>query len=313
MKNLEGKVAFVTGGTSGIGLGIAHALHGAGMKVVIASRQSSRLEAAMRTFQAANDTVYPMQLDVTDRDAMERAVDEVIRVFGKVHLLSNNAGAGVMASVGHATYRDWDWAIAVNIGGVVNGIRAFLPRILEQGEGGHIVSTASMGGLFLGGFAGVYCATKYAVVGMMESLRAELWRFGIIVSVYCPGVVNTNFHESEDGRPERYAEEGRKFNPEVKQQIKEGILAKGMDPFEAGQRVLEGIRRDDLYILSHPEYMQGMRERFETIMASAPAELSVPPEREQMERALLLLSHPLYTEELRRLQESRSNGQSSTN
>jgi len=311
MIDLEGKVAFVTGATSGIGLGIARALHGAGMKVVIASRQNSHLEAAMRFFPDAQGSVYPLQLDVRDRDAMALAVEEVIRVFGKVHVLCNNAGIGIMAPVSQATYRDWDWAIAVNIGGAVNGIRSFLPRILEQSEGGHIVSTASMGGLFLGGIGGVYCTTKYAVVGMMESLRAELAPLGVGVSVFCPGLVNTNFHESEEGRPEEYAEEGRTMNPEVKQRIKDQFMAKGMDPFEAGQRVLEGIRNNDLYIISHPEYAQGIRERFDAILASVPKATDIPAEREKMERALMLLSHTIYTEELRKLQETRGNEQAS--
>jgi NAD(P)-dependent dehydrogenase (short-subunit alcohol dehydrogenase family) len=313
MIELEGKVAFVTGGTSGIGLGIARALHAAGMKVVIASRQSKHLESALRAFPGKHDTVHAMQLDVTDRDAMAGAVEEVIRVFGKVHVLCNNAGVGVLASVARASFRDWDWALSVNVGGVVNGIQAFVPRILEQGEGGHIVSTASMGGLFLGGTAGVYCTTKYAVVGMMESLRAELAPYGVGASVYCPGLVNTNFHESEEGRPAQYAEEGRIVDPEMKQRIKDEIMARGMDPLEAGQRVLEGIRSNQLYIISHPEYGQGLRERFDAILASVPAEVEVPAERERVERALMLLSHKVYSDELKRLHESRANGHASAN
>ena len=313
MIDLEGKTAFVTGGTSGIGLGIARALHGAGMKVVIASRQKFRLEAAMHLFPDPQDSVYPLQLDVSDRDAMALAVEEVIRVFGKVHILCNNVGVGVMTSVSQATYRDWDWALSVNIGGAVNGIRSFLPRILAQGEGGHIVSTASMGGLFIGGTAGVYCTTKYAVVGMMEALRAELANLGVGVSVFCPGLVNTNFHEGEEGRPEQYAEGGRKLNSELKRRIKDEVMAKGMDPLEAGQRVLGGIRNNDLYIISHPEYAQGIRERFDTILASVPQSTNIPAEREGVERALKLLSNTVYTEELRKLHENRGNGQLTAN
>lgn len=308
MKDVAGKVAFVTGGTSGIGLGIAEALVGAGMKVAIASRSTARLAQATVHLERRGGTVHPIELDVMDREAMARAADEVERVFGKVHVLCNNAGAGVGVRVSEATYNDWDWAIGVNIVGVVNGLQAFLPRIRSHAEGGHIVTTASMSGLFHAARAGVYTATKYAVVGLMEALRDDLDGSGIGVSVYCPGVVDTNFHESEDNRPARFAEPNRTLSTATKSRIKQDILAAGMNPREAGERVLQGIIGKHLYILTHAEYERGLKERFEALLASIPRGDTPPAERVQMETALSLLSGSVYVAERdRRLSEHEAN------
>jgi NAD(P)-dependent dehydrogenase (short-subunit alcohol dehydrogenase family) len=300
MKDLKGKVAFIAGGTTGIGLGIARALQRAGMHVAIASRNNAHLDDAIAQLSGPGNGVYPLQVDVTDRDGMAAAADEVERAFGKVHILCNNAGVGIMVPVSRATYNDWDWAVGVNIMGVVNGVRAFLPKILAHGEGGHIVSTSSMSGLFLGANAGVYSTTKYAVVGMMESLRADLESANVGVSVYCPGLVNTNFHESEAGRPAKFAEAGRELSAEAKARVKATILSNGMDPIEAGERVLRGILRNDLYILTHPEYTVGLRERFEAVLASMPDD-DPPPQRVAAERSVSILSHPIYATERDRL------------
>ena len=173
MKTVTGKVAFITGGGSGIGLGMARAFHAAGMKVVIADLDQQHLDAAMAHFRAQPHTVHAIKLDVTDREAMARAADEAERVFGKVHVLCNNAGVGVFGSLLEASYDDWDWALSVNLGGAINGVQTFLPRMLAHGEGGHIVTTSSMSGL-LACIGGIYITTKYALVGYMETLRLEL-------------------------------------------------------------------------------------------------------------------------------------------
>lgn len=303
MKDLEGKTAFITGGSSGIGLGIARALHAAGMNVAIAARRRDQLDAAMQWFSAAPAAAHALQLDVTDRAAMARAVEEVVAVFGKVHVLCNNAGAGVAVPIPQATFNDWDWAMSLNVGGVINGVQIVLPKILAHGEGGHIVTTSSMSGLCIGGSAGIYSTTKYAVVGMMESLRADLQDRNVGVSVFCPGVVDTNFHESEEGRPACYAETGRMWPADLRSRIKEEFMSKGMAALEAGERVLQGIRRNDLYILSHREYEGGVRARFEALLASMPVDDEPPPaQRIEIENSLSLLTHPVYTQELQRLQ-----------
>jgi NAD(P)-dependent dehydrogenase (short-subunit alcohol dehydrogenase family) len=234
-----------------------------------------------------------LQVDVTDRGAMQAAADEVERKFGRIHVLVNNVGAGILMPVARATYNDWEWALDVNIRGVVNGIQSFLPKILAHGEGGHIVSTASMGGLFVGGSAGLYSATKYAVVGMMEALRADLAPLNVGVSVFCPGMLRTEFYACEDGRPERFAEPGRKLDETVKARVQRRF-ASGMDPREAAQAVVRGIRANDLYILTHGEFAAGARERFEAILAAFPPPHTAPEDRVAVEAAVGVLSNPVY-------------------
>jgi NAD(P)-dependent dehydrogenase (short-subunit alcohol dehydrogenase family) len=288
--SLSKKVAFVAGGSRGIGLAIVEALLRAGAHVAVAARNGTNLQAALAHL---GDGVQGFHVDVTDRVAMTAVADEVERKFGRIHILINNAGAGILVPVAHATYNDWDWALDVNIRGVINGIQSFLPKILAHGEGGHIVSTASMGGLFVGGSAGLYSATKYAVVGMMEALRADLASLNVGVSVFCPGMVRTEFYKSEDGRPERYAEPGRKLSEAVKARVQQRFAA-GMDPREAAQAVLQGIEKNELYILTHAEFAAGVRERFEAILAAFPSSDTAPQDRISVERSVGVLSNPVY-------------------
>jgi NADP-dependent 3-hydroxy acid dehydrogenase YdfG len=140
MNGLEGRAFFVTGGASGIGLGMADAFVGAGMNVVIADLRRDHIETALARF-GGNERVHALELDVTDRDAFARAADDAERTFGTVHVLCNNAGMGILGPVTVARYDDWDWGLGVLLGGVVNGIQTFLPRMLEHGEGAHIVNT----------------------------------------------------------------------------------------------------------------------------------------------------------------------------
>lgn len=299
MKNVEGKVAFITGGASGMGLGMARVFSKAGMKVVLADVRRDHLESAMEQFRGDTPGVHALQVDVADRNAMAHAADEAERVFGKVHVLCNNAGVGIVGPILDSTYDDWDWGMGVNLGGVINGVQTFAPRIRSHGEGGHIVTTASMSGL-LGGIAGIYTTAKYAVVGFMETLRPELEPLGIGVSVFCPGLVNTNIHEVEKHRPARYGNTIYRAPAEKRAQfMKAKILPSGMDPLEVGERVLRGIRRNDLYILTHPEYEPGLRERFAAILASFPVEGPPPPGRVAAEA--VVLRHPMFAAERDRL------------
>jgi NAD(P)-dependent dehydrogenase (short-subunit alcohol dehydrogenase family) len=295
MKTVTSKVAFITGGGSGIGLGMARAFHAAGMKVVIADLDQEHLDAAMAHFRAQPHTVHAIKLDVTNREAMARAADETERVFGKVHVLCNNAGVGVFGSLLEASYDDWDWALSVNLGGAINGVQTFLPRMLAHGEGGHIVTTSSMSGL-LACIGGIYITTKYALVGYMETLRLELASHGIGVSVLCPGLVNTAIFEGENSRPARYR--NTRFRALVSDAqgdvMREQVLPTGMDPMEIGRRVLQGMQRNDLYILTHPEYEPGLRERFDAILASFPAET---PPAARVAASAGVLRHPMFAAE----------------
>jgi NAD(P)-dependent dehydrogenase (short-subunit alcohol dehydrogenase family) len=265
------------------------------MRAVIAYRTTAHLDRALRHFRDSKDRVHAIDVDVADRAGLARAAEETVRVFGKVHVLVNNAAVGTICPLSCATYDDWDWVSSVNIDGVFNGIREFLPRIRAHGEGGHIVSTSSMGGLVVAK-GGVYSATKFAVVGMMEALRTELLGTNIGVSVYCPGGVNSNIRESDRNRPTHLSAMGFKPGP-AEHAMLEAMRAKYpdperegpcMDPLEAGERVLRGVRNNDLYILSHPEFEQTLRDRAEALLASLPyGEAPVPQARLDEERDIL--------------------------
>jgi len=274
MRDTQGRVAFITGGASGIGLGIAAACLDAGMSVAIADVRDDHLATAVKELGAAPGTLHAMRLDVTDREAMDRAAAEVVRVFGKVHVVCNNAGIGLLGSVKDASFDDWDWMLAVNLNGVFNGVHAFLPHLRAHAEGGHILSTASMGGLMVGNNAGVYSACKFGVVTMMQCLREDLADENIGVSVLCPAAVRTNIYQHEGMRPKAYAHSGYDASPEGRTQMEtriKGMLSIGMDPREVGRRVLQGIRDNELYIFTHP-MDDVIRERRDAILASLPNE-----------------------------------------
>jgi NAD(P)-dependent dehydrogenase (short-subunit alcohol dehydrogenase family) len=279
LKDLKGKVAYVTASSDGIGLGIARAASLAGMKVVVGYRNEERLKAALPLFKADNAGVLPIKHDVTDRDGWKRLLDEVVAKYGKLHLVVNNAGIKTLRLASEAKVDEWDNAVAVNVTAIVNSVRACLPHMLQHGEGGHFVATASMGGLLPGINAGVYTSTKIAAVGVMEALRVELEATNIGTSVFCPGAVNTdNYVGTGQENPARKAPpSGMPRFPSA-----------GMDPLEAGERVLHGVVNNDLFILSHPEFKPGMQERFDAIMASTPAvETPIPEERVAYERVVL--------------------------
>jgi NAD(P)-dependent dehydrogenase (short-subunit alcohol dehydrogenase family) len=279
MQDLQGKTAFVTGGASGIGLGIAKALSKAGMKVVIADIRQGHLDEAVAELDGG-ENVLALKLDVTDRAAYAAAADRAEARFGKVHLLVNNAGIGVVGPVELASYGDWDWSLSVNLGGVVNGIVTILPRILAHKEGGHIVSTASMSGLMPHPGAVIYATTKAAVIGMMEAMRGELEPKGVICSAFCPGAVATNIQESGKTRPAKYAETGY-AESDKRRQASGGFGHLFMSKEEVGERVRAGIEAEELFICTHQEFLQGVTERAEAIVASIP-EREENPEYKQM-------------------------------
>ncbi|MEY4890694.1 MAG: hypothetical protein RIQ75_1824, partial [Pseudomonadota bacterium] len=207
MQNLPGKTAFITGGASGIGLGIAKALLGAGMNVVVADIRDDHLEEAQAEL-GSPDRVLALKLDVTNRADFAAAADATEARFGKIHILCNNAGVAVVGPTELANFADWDWVMGVNVGGTINGVTTMLPRILSHGEGGHIVNTASMSGIVPVGGTTIYSAGKAAVVTMMECMRPELEAKGVICSAFCPGAVQSNIAEASKTRPAELAETG---------------------------------------------------------------------------------------------------------
>jgi NADP-dependent 3-hydroxy acid dehydrogenase YdfG len=294
MKDVEGKVAFITGGASGIGLGIAMACVNAGMKVVIADIRQDHLDEARAMFdgQGQGDSVHVMSLDVTDREAFEQAANETEKVFGKLHLLVNNAGMGLTGPVKQAKYDDWDWGLGVMIGGVVNGIQTLLPRIIKHGEGGHIVTTSSMCGVLPIPRTAIYTTAKAAVIGLSEAIRGELAADNIGVSAFCPGPVQTNIRETGRIRPEKYRDSG--FLENEKQLESRPTSPNWMTIEECGERVLAGIRRNDLYIFTHREFKEGVAERCEAMLASFPDE---PINSTRAGEIGFLTSNPIFAEE----------------
>ena len=275
LADVAGKVAFITGGSSGIGLGMARAFRAAGMKVAFTWRRAAHRDEALALLGAGADTLA-IELDVTDRAAFARAADEAERAFGRVHLLACNAGIGIRAGAAEATFNDWDWGLGVTLGGVVNCIVTQLPRMRAHGEGAHVLATSSVAGLAVGGGLGVYAAAKFAVVGLMESLREELAGANVGVSVFCPGFIRSNLVETERTRPARFANEAAKpsttaYSPDEEAMFRK-FMALGLDPLTAGERALAGIRRNELYILTHSEFAPLVRARMEALVASFPAD-----------------------------------------
>lgn len=292
MKDLAGKVAFVTGGSSGIGLGIVKVLAAEGMAVAFTYRRAGHLAEAMAYFRDKPPLkVHPIELDVVDRPAFARAADEAVRTLGPVQVLVNNAGVGVHGLMEHATYDDWDWVLGVNLGGVVNGLVTFLPRMIASGLEGHIVNVSSMGGLAALGSVGLYAASKFAVVGLSEALRTDMIGRKIGVSVYCPGPVKSNIAESGSGRPTHLAQSGYASPEKVKGAPPPAMILHAMDAEDAARYVLEGIRNNSLYILSHPEFREVLAARNEAILSAVPDE---PINTERADSIRWILSNPIY-------------------
>jgi NAD(P)-dependent dehydrogenase (short-subunit alcohol dehydrogenase family) len=276
-------VAFITGGANGAGFGMAKAFSRNGMKVVIADIRQDSLDRAMAHFWN-NPNVHSLRLDVTDREAFARAADEAERVFGKVHVVCNNAGINLFVPIEECTYNDWDWVMGVNFGGVVNGIQTFVPRIRRHGEGGHIVNTASMAAFLPSAAAGIYTASKFGVRGLSEALRLSLYQYNIGVSVFCPGLINSAIYESEKTRPQRLASPESSVKSQLTMNVLPEIHKAGMEPEEAGEKVLAGIRRNAFYIFSHPEFKDELKEIFDEALNSLPEE-DAPAQRLAFEQS----------------------------
>ncbi|MEO5597257.1 MAG: SDR family NAD(P)-dependent oxidoreductase [Novosphingobium sp.] len=296
MQNLEGKTAFVTGGASGIGLGIGKALLGAGMNVVIADIRDDHLATAQAEL-GSPDRVLALKLDVTDRHAYAAAADAAEARFGKLHILCNNAGVAVVGPTDLATFADWDWVMGVNLGGVINGITTLLPRILAHGEGGHIVNTSSMSGMVPVGGTTIYSTGKAAVLTMMECMRPELEARGVICSAFCPGAVQSNIADAGETRPAELADSGY---AEADKSRRDGgqFLHLFQTKEQVGERVLQGILNDELYILTHSEFLAGVTDRGNAMAAAVPAKLPQNPEYKQT--FAMLFNSPIWADEIAR-------------
>ena len=272
MRDVAGKTAFITGGASGMGLAMARSFAKAGMKVVIADIEQAARDAAQAEFESSNAEFLVLPLDVTDRAAMKEAADATEERFGKVHVVCNNAGVAVGGPIDQMAYNDWDWVNKVNLDGVVNGIQTFTERMKAHGEGGHFVNTASMAGHISIPGLSVYTGTKFAVVGISETMRADLLPHDIGVSVLCPGLVNTNIFDSGRNRPEDLP--GASLTPlvdpdagDLSTQL-EQMRHTALDPAVVGDMVLHAIRENEFYIFTHPE-LEAMTDARKDEMANA--------------------------------------------
>ncbi|MBV1931676.1 MAG: SDR family NAD(P)-dependent oxidoreductase [Porticoccaceae bacterium] len=256
MKDVAGKVAFITGGASGMGLGMARSFAAAGMKVMIGDIELEPAQKAVDELKAKGLEAACVQVDVTSMESVQAAADKTIEVFGKVHVISNNAGVAVGGYSESCSMRNWKWVMDVNLWGVVYGLQAFVPLIAAHGEGGHVISTASMAGMVGLRGAGPYNATKFAVVGMMETFAADHRKDNIGASVLCPGIVATNIGHSGRNRADEY---GGAVKPNEKDRTAE-MLAKGLNPDIVGDLVLEAMQEDQFYIFTDP----GLKHLIET-------------------------------------------------
>jgi NAD(P)-dependent dehydrogenase (short-subunit alcohol dehydrogenase family) len=293
MQNFREKVAFVTGAASGIGLGIVDACVNAGMIVVMADVRGEVLNAQAATFTAQGARVIPVVLDVSNRAGWAAAAALVTREVGGIDLLCSNAGVNFVGPIHLSTYEDWDFALAVNLGGAVNAIHTFVPGMIARQREAHVVITSSVSGLFTGGGSGIYSTSKFALVGLAESLRADLAPYGIGVSVLCPGPVQSELFESTTAvRPPQFEATGAV--PVVPAGVRRDdtpIFKTAPTGKDVGRRVLEGVRRNSLYILTHPEIRPVLEARSRALLDALPRE-SVDPAR--IEASARLLDSSLY-------------------
>ncbi len=281
---MEGKTAFITGGVSGIGLGMAKAFLRAGMQVVVTFRRSDHLAQAQTILRQEGllSRFAAVEVDVTEREALIGAAADVESRYGPVHLLCNNAGVNLFTPIDEASWEDWEWVMRVNLFGVVNGLLAFLPRMKSR-RSGHILNTASMSAFISGAHGGIYTASKFAVRGLTESLRHSLKPHGIGVSLLSPGLTRSNIHECAFGRPASLRPPSHQIDPAGVKRDAE-ILALGMDPDEVGEKALRGMLRNDLHIFTHPEFKEELAQLSEVILNASPQE-APDPRRLRFEQA----------------------------
>lgn len=266
MDEVRGKVGVITGGASGIGLATAKRFAREGMHMVLADIEQRALDRAVPEVAALGVDVIGVRTDVGDRASVEALADAAFARFGKVHLVFNNAGVAVSGLIQDMTHEDWEWLMRVNLWGVIHGVESFTKRMIDQGEGGHILATASFAGLVPNSGLGVYCVTKYGVVALMECLYRDVSAYGIGVSVLCPMRVQTNIDDSGRNRPPELAESGapRRLAPE--EPIPAGGLAGNtLTADGVADQVFEAVRKGELYILPHPESRGFIQRRFQRI------------------------------------------------
>jgi NAD(P)-dependent dehydrogenase (short-subunit alcohol dehydrogenase family) len=279
VQDLHGKVAVVTGGASGIGYALARGFAAEGARVVIGDVEAAALDRAVSELRDSGAEVEGVVTDVTDPAQMQALAAAAVTRFAGVHIFCNNAGVGGGGLSWEMPLSTWEWVIGVNLWGVIHGVRAFVPLLMQQTEA-HIVNTASVAGLVAAPFMGPYNASKHAVVAISETLHHELAMSApqVKVSVLCPGWVNTNIAESARNRPEHLQEDAAP-DPEAAALLR-GFIEQGMPPDEVAAKVLEAIREERFWILTHDEegdfWVDGVNERLRSLGARANPQLGLP-------------------------------------
>jgi len=257
MHSLKDKVAVVTGGASGIGRELCLGLARAGARVVVADVDEAGMEATVAGVRQAESEAIRVRTDVSRLGDVQTLADRAFSQWGAVHVLCNNAGVSVHGGLEAATHQDWEWVIGVNLWGVIHGIEAFVPRMIAQREPGHVVNTASMAGLIASQGLGVYNTTKYAVVGLSETLQKDLRPHDIGVSVLCPMGVATAIGESERNRPAHLRGPARASAGEIE------LIGRTLTPAQVAAQVLRAILANRLYVITHEEGLEPLRRRFQ--------------------------------------------------
>jgi len=266
MKELRDRVAVVTGAGSGIGAALARACAAEGMRVVLADVERAAVDAVADELRRGGSEAQAAVVDVRDAAALEDLADRTWRRFGACHLLVNNAGVVAYRPIAELELSDWRWVLSVNLEGVIHGLHAFVPRLRAQGGPAHIVNTSSMAGLIplQGAGLGAYAASKYAVVAISETLRLELAPDGIGVSVVCPGGVATRINEAERNRPRELSRRSAAPAPDMEKVARSRRLEAPetfLEPDAVALRILQGVRDDELYVITHPSWLPLVRER----------------------------------------------------
>ena len=313
--DVKGKVAYITGGSSGIGLGLARVFYDAGMKVVIGYLDEQHIGDALKQFPANDPRVHAIKHDVMDRERWERVADEIEKKFGGLQILVNNAGVGLQAPASTGTYKDWEWGLGVNLWGPINGVHTYVPRMLASKQGAHIVTTTSTSGILPGSGAGIYIVSKIAAVALMEQLRDELRNTNIGTTAFIPGLTATNIGQSESYRPAALKNDGPaavapgaqprppagaggqpRPRPAVPAPTTDDPAAvRPMDPIVAARFVLDGILNNDLFVVAEPEYRLGVEARCNALLESMNPFKPLP---DRLTHSPGLYRTPIYQQEI---------------
>jgi len=270
---LAGRVAVITGAASGIGFGLAEQAARRGMSLVLADVEANALGEAARRLEGAGARTLAVPTDVSRADQVEALADRAFGEFGEVGLLCNNAGVNVllMRPIWELTRGDWEWVLGVNQWGVINGVTAFLPRMMEQRSASHILNTSSAAGLMAGPGLATYKASKHAILSISETLYHDLARVDsrVGVSAFCPDVVKTRLYDADRNRPTHLRDE-RPANDEEAAAEESAESAPGLAPSEAAEIALKGVETGRFYIFTHPWALSAARERLEDMEAGVP-------------------------------------------